>query len=79
MRVSFAKPSFPSEQQKELAHSAAFSRREKFESVSRSVVSDSVTSMDCSLPGSSVHGSSPGKNPGGVVIPFYSRSSTPMD
>ena len=32
--------------------------------LSRSVVSDSCDSMDCSLPGSSVHGDSPGKNTG---------------
>ena len=31
---------------------------------SHSVMSDSVTPMDYSLPGSSVHGYSPGKNPG---------------
>ena len=27
-------------------------------------------SMDCSPPDSSVHGDSPGKNAGGVIIPF---------
>ena len=31
-----------------------------------SVVSDSLLPMDCSLPGSSVHGDSPGKNTGVV-------------
>ena len=71
--------SLPSEQQKELAHSAASSRREKCESVSGFVVSDSVTPMDCSPPGPSVHGSSPGKNTGGVVIAFSRGSSPPMD
>ena len=34
------------------------------ESVSHSVVSDSLDPMDCSPPGSSVHGDSPGKNTG---------------
>ena len=34
------------------------------ESVSCSVVSDSLYPMDYSLPGSSVHGDSPGKNTG---------------
>ena len=31
---------------------------------SRSVMSDSLRSMDCSVPGSSVHGDSPGRNTG---------------
>ena len=32
--------------------------------LSRSIVSSSCDPMDCSLPGSSVHGGSPGKNSG---------------
>ena len=32
--------------------------------LSHSVVSDSLRPMDCSLPGSSVHGNSPGRNTG---------------
>ena len=35
-----------------------------YESISHSVTSDSLQHMDCSLPGSSVHGNSPGKNIG---------------
>ena len=35
--------------------------------------------MDCSLPGSSVHGILPGKNTGVVAIPFSKGSSQPRD
>ena len=35
--------------------------------------------MDCSLPGSSVHGDSPGKNTGKVAMPSSMGSSQPRD
>ena len=35
--------------------------------------------MDCSLPGSSVHGDSPGKNTGMVSLPFSRGYSQPRD
>ena len=35
--------------------------------------------MDCRLPGSSVHGDSPGKNTGVVAMPFSRGSSQPGD
>ena len=42
---------------------------------SHSVMSDSVTPMDCSPPGSSVHGGSPGKNTQVGCMPSSRRSS----
>ena len=39
------------------------------------VLSDSSHPMDCSLPGSSVHGDSPGKNTGAVAMPSFRGSS----
>ena len=36
-------------------------------------------SMDCSPPGSSVHGDSPGENTGGVAMPFSRGPSWPRD
>ena len=44
-----------------------------------SVVSDSLRPMDCSSPGSSVHGNSPGKNIRVVAMPSSRRSSKPRD
>ena len=41
-----------------------FSSTVKSESVSRSAMSNSLHLVECSLPGSSVHGDSPGKNTG---------------
>ena len=47
--------------------------------LSHSVVSDSLHPMNCSLPGSSVHGDSPGKNTGGGCLPSSRGSSQPKD
>ena len=53
--------------------------KKKLESVSRSVVSDSADSMDCSLPGSSVHGILQTTILEWVSIPFSRGSSRPRD
>ena len=49
------------------------------ESVSRSVISDSCDPVDCSLPGSSVHGIPPERILEWVAIPFSRDSSWPRD
>ena len=49
------------------------------ESVSCSVVLDSLQPMDCSLPGSSVHGILQARVLNWVAIPFSRRSSQPRD
>ena len=50
-----------------------------FPVLSHSVMSSSLQSMDCSPPGSSVHGDSPGKITERVAIPFSRGSSQPRD
>ena len=47
--------------------------------ISRSVVSNSVTPMDCSPPGSSVHGISQARISEWVAIPFCRGSCQPRD
>ena len=47
--------------------------------ISRSVVSVFVTPVNCSPPGSSVHGDAPGKNTGVGCIPFSRGSAGPRD
>ena len=49
------------------------------EHVSHSVVSDSVTPLDCNPPDSSVHGISQTRIQKGVAVPFSSVSSPPRD
>ena len=53
--------------------------RMKSESVSRSVVSDSLWLCDCSLPGSFVHGILQARILEWVAIPFSRGSSRPRD